>query len=83
MFNYFAAGLPVLASGHAGLDPVSEFSAGIQVASCDPDTLVAAGQAVLAAYAEHSKGAHAAALANDFDVGCSEYIGYLQGWSAT
>lgn len=66
MFNYFAAGLPVLSSNHPGLNPVSDFNAGIQAKSLDVDTLIRDAKKILDNYQMFSAGALSAANANDF-----------------
>jgi hypothetical protein len=66
MFNYFAAGLPVLSSNHLGLNPVSEFNAGIQAKSLDADTLIHDAKKILDNYQIFSAGALSAANANNF-----------------
>lgn len=66
MFNYFAAGLPVLSSNHPGLNPVSEFNAGIQATSLDTDTLIHDARKILDNYQMFSAGALSAANAYDF-----------------
>lgn len=66
MFNYFAAGLPVLASGEPGLLPVTEFCAGLQVEDLSPATLRTAGLAIIGAHDRFRKGAISAAAHFDF-----------------
>ncbi len=66
MFNYFAAGLPVLSSNHPGLKPVSEFNAGIQANSLDADKLIHDAKMILDDYQMFSSGALSAAVAYDF-----------------
>lgn len=67
MFNYFAAGLPVLASPVTGLSPVSEFEAGIQARSNEATDLVAAARQIAARYGSYREGARRAAVAFDFE----------------
>jgi glycosyltransferase involved in cell wall biosynthesis len=66
MFNYFSAGLPVVASNLTGLNPVSLHQAGIQVDSHETETLIAACRAILDDYARYSRGAGRAAMHYDF-----------------
>jgi glycosyltransferase involved in cell wall biosynthesis len=66
MFNYFAAGLPVLASAHVGLAPVREHDAGLLVHDLAPDTLRDAAQALCREAPRFRAGALAAADAYDF-----------------
>jgi glycosyltransferase involved in cell wall biosynthesis len=66
MFNYFSAGLPVVASNLTGLKPVSVHQAGIQVNSHEPETLMKACSTILDDYAYYSRGAGQAAMHYDF-----------------
>ena len=66
MFNYFSAGVPVIASNLIGLNPVSLHKAGIQVDSHDAETIKAACHQVLGDYESYSQGASEAAVHYDF-----------------
>lgn len=66
MFNYFAAGLPVLASGEPGLSPVTAFNAGLQVDDLSPATLATAGRAIIGGHDRFREGATRAATHFDF-----------------
>jgi len=78
MFNYFAAGLPVIASDLIGLRPVSLHHAGIQVQSHDARTLLAAGHAIMANYATYSEGASRAAIHYDFQSSAERLLAFLR-----
>ncbi|EIL91052.1 hypothetical protein [Rhodanobacter spathiphylli] len=66
MFNYFSAGLPVVASNLAGLSPVSLHQAGIQVDSHGVEALIGACRTILDDYTHYSMGASHAAMHYDF-----------------
>lgn len=78
MFNYFAAGLPVLASDLIGLKPVSLHAAGIQVPSHDARTLLAAGRDIVANYAAYSERAGRAAIHYDFQRAAGQLVAFLR-----
>lgn len=78
MFNYFAAGLPVIASDLIGLRPVSLHRAGIQVPSHDARTLLEAGHAIVADYAAYSEGASRAAIHYDFQRSAGQLLAFLR-----
>ena len=77
MFNYFAAGLPVLASDLLGLRPVTEYRAGIQARSNAPADLLDAGQALCADHPSYREGALRAARAFDFAASAGAFAGFL------
>ena len=66
MFNYFSAGIPVVASKLVGLNPVSLHNAGIQVESHDAEIVKNACHQVLTNYEYYSRGACEAAVYYDF-----------------
>jgi glycosyltransferase involved in cell wall biosynthesis len=77
MFNYFAAGLPVLASAIPGLAPVERFAAGLQVRADAPDDLRRAAQTLLSRRDDFRAGALRAAEAFDFDRASAAWIEWL------
>ncbi len=81
MFNYFAAGIPVLASAHVGLSPVSEFGAGVQSSSLDAQDLVAYGGIIMREHARFRAGALRAAVHFDFDSASAAFIDGMLGSS--
>jgi len=82
MFNYFAAGLPVLASAHLGLDPVREYDAGIQASSLNVACLLEAGKAILAERDRFHAGALHAAQAFDFRAATAAFVDQLTDLAA-
>lgn len=78
MFNYFAAGLPVIASDLIGLRPVSLHRAGIQVPSHDAAILLEAGRAIMANYTSYSEGASRAAVHYDFRRSAEQLLAFLR-----
>lgn len=74
MFNYFAAGLPVLASREPGLSPVSEFSAGLQVEDLSPAALATAGRLIVDAHDRFRDGAIRAAVHFDFGRSVTPFV---------
>ncbi len=77
MFNYFAAGLPVLASDLPGLRPVADFGAGIQARSNQVGDLLVAGQALCANHAQYREGALRAARHFDFSAAGGAFVKFL------
>ena len=77
MFNYFAAGLPVLASRHIGLQPVSAFSAGIQAPDNLAPTLLEAGRGLCRDYGRYRLGAIRAAQSFDFSRAAGLFVDFL------
>ena len=78
MFNYFAAGIPVLASAHIGLAPVSEHQAGLQVAELCANTLAEAGKTIAANLEHYRAGARRAALAYDFHSATESFLDSIE-----
>ena len=77
MFNYFAAGIPVIASPLAGLDPVSVHGAGLQAASNSVHDLRHAADAICADYPRYRQGALEAAREYDFATAAGAFAGFL------
>jgi len=77
MFNYFSAGLPVVASDMIGLNPVSLHGAGVQVAHHRPDALRAACELILRDYGRFARCAYEAALHYDFRRAATPLLQYL------
>lgn len=66
LFNYFAAGLPVVASDVPGLSSVRDHDAGVLLDPPSPEAVAAAVRTIAADHARFSRGAIAAARAHDF-----------------
>jgi len=66
LFNYFAAGLPVIGSKIIGLKPVEEFSCGILVGSQDTTTIKAALENIQSDYQSYVTNCFTAARHYDF-----------------
>lgn len=79
MFNYFAAGLPVLGSDIEGLSPVKRHGAGLLVNGNDPTALVDAGRRVMGNHAAFRAGAYRAAEAFDFHASATELANVMHG----
>lgn len=79
MFNYFAAGLPVLGSAIEGLSPVAGHDAGRLVDGNDTETLLAAGREIMAGHAGFRAGALRAAEAFDFQASAARWVDVLRG----
>lgn len=77
MFNYFAAGLPVLASDLPGLRPVTEYGAGIQAPTNTVPDLLAAGRTLCANHEHYRNGALGAAKAFDFAASARAFANFL------
>lgn len=77
MFNYFSAGLPVVASDMIGLNPVSLHGAGVQVTHHRPDALRAACELILRDYGRFATCAYEAALHYDFRRAATPLVQYL------
>lgn len=77
MFNYFSAGLPVVASNLAGLNPVSLHHAGIQVNSHEVEALIGACRTILDDYTRYSTGASQAAMHYDFRSAVTPLVDFL------
>lgn len=66
LFNYHAAGLPVVGNDLPGLSSVREFSAGELVERPEPATIAAAVRTIEKDYDRYVRGSFAAAKAHDF-----------------
>lgn len=66
LFNYYAAGLPVVGSEIPGLASVSEHTAGILLGDCSASAVAESVRRIAADYERFVKGSFAAAEANDF-----------------
>jgi glycosyltransferase involved in cell wall biosynthesis len=77
MFNYFAAGLPVIASNLVGLNPITLHSAGIQVSTHDPSTILNAALTIMENYDRYAKGALRAAQHYDFGRSAGRFVEFL------
>jgi glycosyltransferase involved in cell wall biosynthesis len=78
MFNYFAAGLPVIASNHIGLAPVGEHGAGVQVASNRVDDLRNAARTILASHEAYRQRCFEAAAHYDFGTAADRLIAFIR-----
>lgn len=78
MFNYFSAGLPVVASNLPGLNPVSLHHAGLQVDSHEAETLIGACRTILDDYTHYSMGASQAAMHYDFRSAAAPLADFLR-----
>lgn len=83
MFNYFAAGLPVIASNLIGLSPVTEYQAGVQVTHNDVESLREAAQLILARYNQYSVACLKAAADYDFRSSAAALINFLHSGKTT
>lgn len=77
MFNYFAAGLPVLGSGIEGLSPVEQHGAGRLVDDNQALSLVDAGRQIMAGHADYQAGALRAAEAFDFHASATKLVSVM------
>lgn len=81
MFNYFAAGLPVVASNLIGLNPVTRNQSGIQSDSNSVDDLRRAISDICADYPQYCENARRAALTYDFGRNAGALLSFLQSES--
>jgi glycosyltransferase involved in cell wall biosynthesis len=79
MFNYFAAGLPVLGSNIQGLSPVVRHDAGLLVEGNEAAALVEAGRRIMTRHAGFQAGALRAAEAFDFHASATLLADVLRG----
>lgn len=82
MFNYFSAGVPVIASSQTGLNPVSQHRAGIQVPDNTVGELKAATLAILANYQFYRDGCLRASVHYDFRSSAGRFIDFLEDRAA-
>jgi glycosyltransferase involved in cell wall biosynthesis len=77
MFNYFAAGIPVLGTDIPGLRPITESDAGILVPRNTTEALLQALDRILADLARFRAGAWSAARRHDFDPASAAWVDFL------
>lgn len=76
LFNYYAAGVPVVANDLPGLRSVADHGAGI-LAPADAASMAEAARRIEADYARYVDGAYAAAEAYDFARMAASYLDWL------
>lgn len=77
MYNYFAAGIPVIGSDVTGLQPVKLFNAGILLPDPTPKSVQKALQAIQQNYPKFREGCFKAALSLDFRKYARDYRAFL------
>lgn len=77
LFNYFAAGLPVVALNILGLKCVERYRAGVLVDSPDASEIARAARKIAFHYASYAECTHHAANANDFRTAFDAFFGQL------
>ena len=77
MFNYLAAGLPVIGSKISGLRILTEFGAGILLERQQPEAIGAAVTEIRQSYEKYRQGSRQAALVNDFRVMAESFLADL------
>jgi len=78
MFNYFAAGIPVLGSDLLGLQPVKEHGAGMLVRDNSVEELSVAAEKIAADMDRYRDAARAAARHYDFAAATAPWLDYLR-----
>jgi glycosyltransferase involved in cell wall biosynthesis len=78
MFNYFAAGLPVIASRQIGLNPVSVHGAGLQVEDNSVEALRAAARTILADHEKYRAACLRAADHYDFNRSANRFVDFVR-----
>jgi glycosyltransferase involved in cell wall biosynthesis len=83
MFNYFSSALPVIASNQIGLNPVSDYNAGIQVPNNSAAELRSAASMILANHEHYRKGCIEAAIHYDFRISVNHFVNFLRSGKAS
>lgn len=78
MFNYFAAGVPVIGSNILGLSPVMEFNAGVLLDDISPSSIESAIADVRENYDEYRQGCFKAATFYDFHKRSERFVDFLK-----
>lgn len=77
MFNYMAAGVPVIGIDVPGLGPVKEFDCGVLIADLKPASIKRAVEQTLSDHQRYSKNCLTAAEHYSFDRAAAPFIGYV------
>lgn len=78
LFNYYAAGVPVIGTDVSGLSSVHEFKTGILIKELSADRILTAIKQIADNYEEFSRNCIRAARHFDFAEGAASYNGFLQ-----
>ena len=77
MFNYYAAGVPVIGSNILGLKSVSDFKAGILLDEPSPKSILMAVKQIMSEHQEYRQNCLKAAEYFDFDKSANKFKQYL------